>query len=131
MKFTWFILGYCCNTFELCDSNAVLIQTFGEELTVTSPQYSENYQITRDGCSLVVAITLELPSVLHIKDTSTCEVPYKLVNSEGNNLPYQYTNCLLEDTTVSYTNDIIIRSSSVYINLTAGQGSSFMFTITG
>ena len=131
MSYLCFILGYCCNTFELCDSLGILIQTFGEELTVTSPRYPQNYQITGDGCSLVVVITLELPSVLHIKDRSTCEVPYMLVDSEDVALPYQYINCVLEDSTVTYTNDIIIRSSSLRINLPPGQRSGFTFTITG
>ena len=130
MSYLCFILGYCCRTFELCDSSAILVQTYGEELTVTSPQYPQNYQITGDGCSLVVAITLELPSVLHIKDRSTCEVPYMLADSENVALPYQYINCLLEDSTATYTNDIIIRFGVVHI-LLSEQGSSFKFTIAG
>ena len=80
---------------------------------------------------MVVAITLKLSSVLHIKDKSTCEVPYMLVDSENVTQPYQYINCVLEDSTVAYTNDIIIRSSSVRINLPPGQGSGFTFTIAG
>ena len=79
-----------------------------------------------------VVPTLELPYVLHINATSACEVPYSfVVGKDYVTQKYQYINCSGEDSTATYTNDIIRRSSSLRIYLPAGQRSSFKFTIAG